>query len=206
MKKKLTKNSKKSLWKKISELKWYTKVLTVILIVIVANQAYKFGVNTYNTSLFNSAQEKMQALSVPKADYTTYQRSCSFRSVKFGSSGPPNCAVIKRDVFFTDDDKKMAEIGMGYRSELLAKLPAAEANFINAKEFIDLFENNILYDPKIELKSFHGALSCYSGFSKLTNESISDTLKKTTGTHEGSNLTVTTACYKRVAFQLYPED
>ena len=80
-----------------------------------------FAVFKYNISLLDQAETKMRAMDLPEADHTEYKRSCSFRSVKFGSAGSPMCDVQRRDKYVSRSDeevlKKIETIMANQRSD-----------------------------------------------------------------------------------------
>lgn len=200
------KSSKKknSFFKKVSSLKWYTKLILLALVVALAFLTFKEGVNRYNISLLDKAEAKMRQMDVPEADYTEYRRSCSFKSVKFGSAGSPNCRVTRTDVYNLETGEQGMDTAKRYIDQTRARYPDNSANYVSDMDFATKLPLSIDSSPTVTLRSMQNSLNCY------TNTRVSDSLPISSQDHvlagEGYEyLIATTSCYKTFFFQTYPE-
>lgn len=190
---------------KIANSKWYIKLGLLIILLIACFQLFKFMMNTYNISLLNKAETKMKALKLPKSDYTEYNRSCSFRSVKFSGAGSPNCDVIRRDTFFNTNEYQAYRIGEAYQKEILKNYQAQSVGFKDKDSFAQGFSGIESERNSIQGISLQNGLICYTVFGIKTPEVLNFILKNPPRVDSSSNLLVTTSCYRRFMFQTYPE-
>lgn len=192
----MTKNTKKrsgGFWRKIIELKWYKKLVLSSAIVLMAFFLFKLCVNTYNISLLNKAEAKIRELNLPPADRTSYSRSCSFRSVKFGGAGSPNCDISRTDTFFNKNMQEGASIGKAYLAEFSGLYPGMQSNFKTTEGFIQSFAGFAGSNPSVREISLQKGLKCYTNFGFFEKEK------------NRTDLVATISCYKEFLFQTYPE-
>lgn len=166
--------------------------LFVAGLVVVLNRmqknSQKESINKANHALFDAAEKKMKSMPESGADQTTYQRSCSFASAKFGSDREPNCRVARVDLYGSiNADRVVSRYG-----EIMSG-------------FMDVFDQAIvkkdrevsataLVSEAAEHRDPVSGLTCY--IIGRTRDGASP---------QGYKLTVTTACYKEVPYQLYKE-
>lgn len=84
---------KQTFWVSIKSLSLLKKLIILAVALYVGFIAYNVGVDRYNVSLLNKAEEKMRQLDFPGGEKGVIERYCSERSVKFGSPGKPACGV-----------------------------------------------------------------------------------------------------------------
>ncbi len=180
---------KNSFFKKMSSLKWYTKLLLLITVSLLAFLVFKEGVNRYNISLLDQAETKMRAMDLPKADHTEYKRSCSFRSVKFGSAGSPMCDVQRRDKYVSRSDEEVLK-----KIETIMANQRSDTTIVQLKE--DIENTSFLkMEPGFNIEGLY--CSQQLSYSKISFE--------VTESNNSLDLLLTTTCGRRFLFQTYPE-
>lgn len=193
-----------SVWQRAVRLPWYIKIATISLAVVGGFFIFKFAVNTYNISLLDKAEAKIGELDLPKADHTTHQRSCSFRSVKFGGAGSPNCRVTRSDVFLNKNTGSARRIIDQYLTVIPEKFPDTEVSKRAHGDFVEGFSRLGIYEKSIEAFPLQKGLKCHQSYSleegELLNRITGTSLRK-----DSSNLFINTSCYRRFMFQTYPE-
>lgn len=182
---------KNSFFKKISSLKWYTKLFLLIAVSLLLFLAFKEGVNRYNISLLDQAETKMRAMDLPEADHTEYKRSCSFRSVKFGSAGSPMCHIQRIDTYDTGNDLDKA---IKLLKDYLIKIESTDA-FLPDEDLKKKLESSTEYN--IPVKNLVDGLRC----GHLVNYAPD----YSTTFIDHHYLRVATNCSRRFMFQTYPE-
>lgn len=195
---------KNSFFKKISSLKWYTKLFLLIAVILLLFLAFKEGVNRYNISLLDQAETKMRAMDLPEADHTEYKRSCSFRSVKFGSAGSPNCDVWRTDIFNTKDVGESYEVSRDYLDHYKTQYSDSTLNYTNELDFTKRLTMGVDENPTVVIAGMQEGLKCYvnAGIESKLPNSI-ESYGELDG--DAGYLIITTSCYKKFMFQTYPE-
>jgi hypothetical protein len=195
---------KNSFFKKISSLKWYSKLLLLIAVSLLLFLTFKESVNRYNISLLDQAEAKMRQMNVPEADHTVYRRSCSFKSVKFGSAGSPNCRVTRTDVYNLKTGEQGTDAARAYINQARSDYPDSSVNYVSDTDFATRLALSIDSSPTVNLRSMQDSLNCY------TNTRVSDNLPTSSQGYVSAGegygyLIATTSCYKVFFFQTYPE-
>lgn len=159
-----------------------------LVLKVASDKADKDKQTKQDIALLDAAEVKMRSLRFPKADSTTYERSCSVRSVKFGDPGPPNCRVVRKDQVVTNSLDDGANKTMVVLDGLIKEFGASQGSYR-----YEYLKNNLTSSsmPTVDLPSFIGGLKCYA----------------TAGIHDdsGGKLNLTVSCYKRFLEWAYPE-
>ncbi len=153
----------------------YLKIGIVLAVGIIGFLVYRTCVNRYNVSLLDKAEAKMRELPIPPADYTTYERLCSFKSVKFGGAGSPICRIQRVDKYINEQPGLVDKYIKTLRDNSTGAVITSETlgtSYIQVAGMI----------PKVD---------CFGAVSEPQNDS--------------EVTIVTTTCQKRTTFQLYPE-
>lgn len=179
---------------KLKTSSWYVKGLVMILIGILGFQIFKYGVNAYNISLLDKAEEKMRQMDLPKADTTEYKRSCSFRSVKFGSAGSPNCHIQRIDTYDVGNDINVATDTLRL---YLEKINSTDSRLSHEELRAKLVSST---EYNISDNRFPEGLKCGQYISFSPNYSSSDY------DVNYEYLVIANNCSRRFMFQTYPEN
>lgn len=199
------KSSKKKngFFKKISSLKWYTKLVLLALVVALVFLTFKESVNSYNISLLDKAEAKMRQMDVPEADYTEYRRSCSFKSVKFGSTGSPNCDVWRTDIYDARSFEESYGLSIDYLNQYKKIYPNSNANYTTEADITQRLKMAVDESPTLIVSGMQEGLDCY------VNAGIDDKLPTSLdwqgASYNKEFLIITTSCYRKFLFQTYPE-
>lgn len=147
----------------------------------------KRAVKAAQLPVFNNAEIKLRQLPLPKADSTEYKRTCSFRSVKFGDPGPPNCRVSRIDIYGKENSTRelsqsiyqvLAAVGGGYNSKF------SEGFELDEKQ-------EIINDVVLDMNGLNVGLECSSGFLH---------------TLEDEGFKLSTSCFKETKYQLFEKE
>lgn len=84
---------KSSLTKQARQRRMIFRVIFGVLLLVGLFYAYRAYVIHRDVALLDQAEVKMRTIKPPPGGAVTYTRSCSVRSVKYGSPGNPNCGV-----------------------------------------------------------------------------------------------------------------
>lgn len=211
MNKKQKKNSKKIIkhqpkYRKFLWLSLFATVLFCTLAIalkIVLDKVQRDNATKQDIALLDQAEATMRSLDFPKADTTTYERSCSVRSVKFSEAGLPNCDITRRDVFFNMDFASGVANGMDY-----FKIIKSSYGITSDSEVFDVTSlQHHMQDSSDNLATINyflqKGLTCYTSLGIEDQETINRVVKKNIALKESSNLLVSTSCYKEFLTRVY---
>jgi len=189
-KKSIKQSQPKTFWQKARSLKWYVKLLIVIIIGVIGFQIFKASVNKHNVALLDEAEAKMRALEVSESLETRYERRCAFKSVKFQSPGKPRCSVRRIDTHnIKEINQAIAVIDM-YTNGLTDYIAG---NRYTEEELKRWIKGDFL-NPRYDLENYIPKLECGVVFN-IDNTSLETEWK----------LHTVVSCYKDMQFQIYPE-
>ena len=197
-------NKKLNLFQKLLKTKWYIKALLILTVVILGFLIFKKCMNTYNISLLDKAEAKMRQMDLPKADSTEYRRSCSFRSVKFGGAGSPNCHLQRIDTFKIETLEEGILKAAAYLNQYKSQYPYKSFKNENLEELKNNIRENIDNAPYLEINSMQKGLRCYV-VTRVDNETPQNTLSLESANSDQFFLIASTTCSRRFMFQTYPE-
>ena len=180
----------------------------LLLLIFLSFELFKEVATRLDIKELDQAEAKMRQLSIAKADFTQYGRSCSYRSVKYGNPGPPNCFVNRIDIYrnlsVEDAFIKSQDIVVALEKQY------SDSRVTLGSSALDPV-GGLLGSPETRLSidyssDFDDELSCSTkmGYAEASDYLGDSVMLGSSGPNE-KVLGVYTSCYKRFLKGSYPE-
>lgn len=165
---------------RLKRIPWYGWIIIAVVLVFSALQIYKYAATKHDIALLDKAEAKMRQIEFPAGGTKTFSRSCSIKSVKYGSPGRPVCGTTVTVVY-----PKSTTISN--RNTESFKVAAKNEGF---KLSAYRNESDKVY---YNMQDLDDDLDCYAGDVLSTNYAVNS---------EEQNIFIT--CQKKFWKQLYP--